>query len=64
MKTKPLKITDLNGFEIAIENLQLAIMQADDYRHYTHHDPKHRQADERQILGRRLSAIIAIAIKS
>ena len=48
MKTKPLKITDRNGFEIEIENLQLAIMQADDYRHYTHLDPKHRQADERQ----------------
>lgn len=36
MKTKRLKITDLHGSEIKIENLQLAIMQADDNRHYRH----------------------------
>lgn len=28
-----MKITDLNGFDIEIDDLQLAIMQADDYRH-------------------------------
>jgi hypothetical protein len=43
MKTQPLKITDLNGCGLEIDNLQLSIMQADDYRHYrvskpTQHD--------------------------
>ena len=46
MKNQPLKITDLNGFELEIDNLQLAIMQADDYRHYQHLDPKYQQTDE------------------
>jgi len=45
MKTTPLKITDLNGFELEIDNLQLAIMQADDYRYYEHLDPKYKEAD-------------------
>ena len=31
-----MKITDLNNQEIEITDLQLAIMQADDYRHYRH----------------------------
>ena len=48
MKTQLLKITDLNGFELEIDNLQLAIMQADDYRHYQHFDPQHQQADEKR----------------
>ena len=48
MKNQPLKITDLNGFELEIDNLQLAIMQADDYRHYRHLDPQYRQADEQR----------------
>lgn len=47
MKNQPLKITDLYGFELEIDNLQLAIMQADDYRHYRHLDPKFSTADER-----------------
>ncbi|UOE50897.1 hypothetical protein MTO98_07375 [Mucilaginibacter sp. SMC90] len=29
-----MKITDLNGIEIEVTDLSLAIMQADDYRHY------------------------------
>jgi hypothetical protein len=33
MKKQPLKITDLNGVGLEIDNLQLAVMQADDYRH-------------------------------
>lgn len=35
-----MKITDLNGFDIEIEDLQLAIMQADDYRHIEHLNPE------------------------
>ncbi|MFD2145749.1 MULTISPECIES: hypothetical protein [Mucilaginibacter] len=42
-----MKITDLNGFDLEIDNLQLAIMQADDYRYYAHLNPEHRLADER-----------------
>ncbi len=34
-----MKIIDLNGHEIAITNLQLAIMQADDFRHYRASEP-------------------------
>jgi len=34
-----MKITDLNGFDLEIDNLQLAIMQADDYRHFEHFNP-------------------------
>jgi len=29
-----MKVTDMNGHEIEITDLQLALMQADDYRHY------------------------------
>jgi hypothetical protein len=47
MKTEPLKITDLNGFELEIDNLQLAIMQTDDYRHHRHFDPKFQGTDEK-----------------
>jgi hypothetical protein len=47
MKTQPIKITDLNGFDLEIDDLQLAIMQADDYRHYRHLDPAFQNADER-----------------
>lgn len=32
-------ITDINGHEIEIIDLQLALMQADDYRHYRLTDP-------------------------
>jgi hypothetical protein len=41
-----MNITDINGIDLEIENLQLAIMQADDYRHYEHLNPKNRQADD------------------
>jgi hypothetical protein len=34
-----MKIPDLNGFDIEIDDLQLAIMQADDYRHYEYINP-------------------------
>jgi hypothetical protein len=43
-----MKIIDLNGKIIEIDNLPLAIMQADDYRHYQHTDPAFRSFDERQ----------------
>jgi len=41
-----MKITDINGFDLEIEDLQLAIMQADDYRHYQNFNPQNEQADE------------------
>ncbi|MBK0379375.1 hypothetical protein [Mucilaginibacter segetis] len=41
-----MKITDLNGFDLEIDNLQLAIMQADDYRHYHHLNPEYHRIDE------------------
>jgi hypothetical protein len=47
MKTEPLKIRDLNGFNIEIDNFQLAIMQADDYRHFRHLDPAYQAMDNR-----------------
>lgn len=34
-----MKIIDLNGKEITVTDLDLAIMQADDYRHYNLTDP-------------------------
>lgn len=40
-----MKITDMNGFDIEIDNLQLAIMQADDYRHYEYFNSQNQQAD-------------------
>lgn len=43
-----MKITDLNGVELEIDNLPLAITQADDYRHYAHLDPGHQEADARR----------------
>jgi hypothetical protein len=39
MKKQPLKITDLNGVGLEIDNLQLAVLQADDYRHYRLSNP-------------------------
>ena len=33
-----MKIIDLKGKEITVTDLELAIMQADDYRHYRHTD--------------------------
>jgi len=35
----PMKIIDLDGKEIEVTDLDLAVMQADDYRHYRHTDP-------------------------
>ncbi len=43
-----MKITDLNGFELEIDNLQLAIMQADDYRHYEHINPINQAEDAKR----------------
>ncbi len=34
-----MKIIDLNGHEMEITDLQLALMQADDYRHYRTSQP-------------------------
>lgn len=39
-------INDLNGKTIIVDNLDLAIMQADDYRHYRHVNPAHAERDE------------------
>ena len=39
-------IIDQNGKIITIENLDLAILQADDYRHYRHVDPSCKSLDE------------------
>jgi hypothetical protein len=39
-------ITDQNGKIITIENLELAILQADDYRNYKHVEPSFKSLDE------------------
>ena len=41
-----MKIVDKNGKVITIENLDLALLQADDYRHYQHVDPSFKSFDE------------------
>ncbi|HVX00155.1 MAG TPA: hypothetical protein VHA52_06960 [Candidatus Babeliaceae bacterium] len=41
-------IKDINGNTITIEDLDLAIMQADDYRHYRHTSIQYAGVDERQ----------------
>ena len=41
-----MKIIDLDGKVITVTDPQLAIMQADDYRHYRHIDPSFKQLDE------------------
>ena len=43
-----MKITDKDGKVITIENLQLALMQADDYRNYRHTDPGFSAFDDNQ----------------
>ena len=43
-----MKIIDLDGKVIEVENLGLAIMQADDYRHMKHSDPAFAKLDETQ----------------
>ena len=39
-------IVDQNGKIITVENLDLAILQADDYRHYRHTDPSFKLLDD------------------
>jgi hypothetical protein len=39
-------IVDINGKIITVENLDLAILQADDYRHYRHVDSSFKLLDE------------------
>lgn len=41
-------ITDIDGKTITVENLQLALLQADDYRHYRHTDPSYVYLDKKQ----------------
>lgn len=41
-------ITDLNGQRIEIDNLQLAIMQADDYRNLEYLNPTQSTLAEKQ----------------
>jgi hypothetical protein len=41
-----MKIIDLDGKEIEVTNLDLAVMQADDYRHYRHTDLSFKLLDE------------------
>ncbi|QEM06184.1 hypothetical protein DIU31_022680 [Mucilaginibacter rubeus] len=41
-----MKIVDINGKIITVENLDLAILQADDYRHYRHANPSFKSLDE------------------
>ena len=43
-----MKIIDLDGKVIEIENLALAILQADDYRHYRHTTAGFEVLDKRQ----------------
>jgi len=43
-----MKITDIYGKIITIENLQLALLQADDYRHFRHTDPGFSDFDDKQ----------------
>ncbi len=42
-----MKIIDLDGKEITVTDLELAIMQADDYRHYRYADLSFIELDER-----------------
>ncbi|QEC74722.1 hypothetical protein [Mucilaginibacter ginsenosidivorax] len=41
-----MKIIDLGGKEMTVTDLELAIMQADDYRHYRHTDPSFKLLDD------------------
>jgi hypothetical protein len=43
-----MKIKDVGGKIITVENLQLALLQADDYRHYRHTDPRFAEFDTKQ----------------
>jgi len=39
-------VTDLNNHPIEITDLYLAIMQADDFRHYRHSNPEYAGMDK------------------
>ncbi|MBL4675886.1 MAG: hypothetical protein JKY70_06745 [Mucilaginibacter sp.] len=41
-----MEITDLNGKVIEVDDLDLALMQADDFRHYRHTDNRFTRLDE------------------
>ncbi|MBD1362578.1 hypothetical protein IDJ77_02040 [Mucilaginibacter sp. ZT4R22] len=41
-----MEITDLKGKAIQVTDLDLAILQADDYRHYRHANPAYAAQDE------------------
>ncbi|QEM07100.1 hypothetical protein DIU31_027670 [Mucilaginibacter rubeus] len=43
-----MKIIDLEGKEIAVTDLSLAILQADDYRHYRHSNAEFAEFDDKQ----------------
>jgi hypothetical protein len=43
-----MQIVDLYGKEIAVADLSLAILQADDFRHYRHSNPEFAASDEQQ----------------
>ena len=43
-----MKIIDLNGKGIEVTDLKLAILQADDYRHYRHSDKAFAEFDRQQ----------------
>ncbi|MBS7565504.1 hypothetical protein KHS38_13915 [Mucilaginibacter sp. Bleaf8] len=42
-----MEITDLKGQRINVPDLELAILQADDYRHYRHADPAYAASDQK-----------------
>lgn len=43
-----MKIIDLEGKEITVTDLSLAILQADDFRHYRHINPAYAEFDKQQ----------------
>jgi hypothetical protein len=55
-----MKIIDLEGKEITITDLPLALMQADDYRHYRGEQPVPAPIVFIQVLGRLLPKTIII----
>ncbi|WP_345947715.1 hypothetical protein ABDD95_12735 [Mucilaginibacter sp. PAMB04274] len=42
-----MQITDNTGKVIEVENLDLALMQADDYRHFRHFDTAFAETDQK-----------------
>jgi hypothetical protein len=47
LKLKYMRIIAIDGQEIIVTDLDLAIMQADDYRHYRHTDPAYARSDQK-----------------